>query len=89
MNYRTIEINGCQVTLWEAICNDCGFLSGLAQVHAGGGYSYMLSGAGCFSRRGPKEALAWATEKTLQHEPGHQATTSIGFGDQINLGLDE
>ena len=62
MNYRTIELNGCQVDLWESECKDCGFISGLAQVTRPDGTMRMITGAGCFSkpkRRGPKETLEW------------------------------
>lgn len=67
MNYRVVEIEGCQVELWEVKCNDCGFISGLARITRADGTSRLLSGAGCFAkpkRRGPKEAMEWVMAHT-------------------------
>ena len=58
MNFRTIELHGHKVELWEATCA-CGFVTGLARVYAPDGSGILFSGAGCFDtpRRGPDEVM--------------------------------
>lgn len=48
------------IETWESECMDCGFISGMAEVRFPNGNKILLSGAGCRSRRGPREAMAWA-----------------------------
>lgn len=55
-----MHTSGASISVWESECNDCGHVSGMAEVRWPDGRKVLLSGAGCRSRRGPREALAWA-----------------------------
>jgi hypothetical protein len=48
------------IIVWTAQCKVCGHVSGLARVELPDGRTIILSGAGCLTRRGPREALRWA-----------------------------
>jgi len=65
---KQLEIHGYKVQMWTVTCNDCGFESGLVEVTSPDGTrGWLLSGAGCYDRRGPKEALKWAEERIEAH----------------------
>jgi hypothetical protein len=55
-----VRDDGALVQLWSATCGICGFVTGIARVTLPDRRSVLLSGAGCYTRRGPKEARAWA-----------------------------
>ena len=59
MNFRVVVLSGFRVELWNAICQDCGFVSGMAAIPG----HWTISGAGCRTRRGPREAEAMAAAK--------------------------
>lgn len=54
--------DGATVAIWESECKDCEFLSGLAEVEVPGKVRFLLSGAGCYSRRDFQQAKKWALE---------------------------
>lgn len=57
---------GCVVEVWESLCKDCGFESGLARVTFPDGRAVTFSGAGCFDRR--DRAVVEARAKALIEE---------------------
>jgi hypothetical protein len=59
--YQKKQIDGWTITIWSAVCLDCKFETGLADVKAPDGRRWMLTGAGCFDRRGVKEVKIWAS----------------------------
>jgi hypothetical protein len=59
----TAREDGAVVSIWTAVCHDCGFRSGLARVSFPDGSGALLTGAGCRSRRGVIEAQQWAAQQ--------------------------
>ena len=68
----TETVHGCRIFVWEVECQLCGFVTGLAWVHAPDGRSRLWSGAGCLEtpRRTPKVARAWAERVAKEFSEG-------------------
>ena len=62
-----------EVLRWQATCQDCGFISGFAQIKFPNKTGITITGAGCFTRRDPKATEKWIEDcikKYLENNEG-------------------